>query len=216
MERNFAELNYYEMLDVKPNAAALEIRSAYNTALQIYQSDSLVSYSFFSPEERKGILALLEKAYFTLINEKERESYDNELIRLGILNSTEKNAAVKGPVSIFDINRQRDTSGMLKTHNSELKTKVSQNQRIREILSQQEISGTDLKAIRNELGVSIENIHQETKIRIDYLNYIEGNNIEKLPAAVYLKGFIKAYLKCLCIEPADEISARYMSGLTRS
>jgi DnaJ-class molecular chaperone len=216
MERNFAELNYYEMLDVKPNAAALEIRSAYNTALQIYQSDSLVSYSFFSPEERKGILALLEKAYFTLINEKERESYDNELIRLGILNSTEKNAAVKGPVSIFDINRQRDTSGMLKTHNSELKTKVSQNQRIREILSQQEISGTDLKAIRNELGVSIENIHQETKIRIDYLNYIEGNNIEKLPAAVYLKGFIKAYLKCLCIEPADEISARYMSDLTRS
>jgi len=216
MERNFAELNYYEMLDVKPNAAALEIRSAYNAALQIYQTDSLVSYSFFSPEERKKILALLEKAYFTLINEKEREIYDNELIRLGILNSTEKNATVKGPVSIFDINRQRDTSGMLKTHNAELKAKVSQNQRIREILSQQKISGADLKAIRNELGVAIEQIHQETKIRIDYLNSIEENNIEKLPAAVYLKGFIKAYLKCLCIEPADEISARYMSGLARN
>jgi hypothetical protein len=62
---------------------------------------------------------------------------------------------------------------MLKTHNAELKAKVSQNQRIREILSQQDISGADLKAIRNELGVAIENIHQETKIRIDYLNYIE-------------------------------------------
>ena len=113
MERNFAELNYYEMLDVKPNAAALEIRNAYNAALQIYQTDSLVSYSFFSPEERKIILALLEKAYFTLINEKEREIYDNELIRLGIINAAEMNPAVKGPVSIFDINRQRDTSGML-------------------------------------------------------------------------------------------------------
>jgi DnaJ-class molecular chaperone len=203
MERNFAELNYYEMLDVKPNAAALEIRSAYNAALQIYQTDSLVSYSFFSPEERKKILALLEKAYFTLINEKEREIYDNELIRLGIINAAEINPAVKGPVSIFDINRQRDTSGMLKTHNAELKAKVSQ-------------SGTDLKAIRNELGVAIEQIHQETKIRIDYLNSIEGNNIEKLPPAVFLKGFIKAYLKCLYIEPADEISARYMSGLARN
>jgi flagellar biosynthesis protein FlhG len=105
---------------------------------------------------------------------------------------------------------------MLKTHNAELKAKVSQNQRIREILSQQKISGADLKAIRNELGVAIENIHQETKIRIDYLNGIEENNIDKLPAAVYLKGFIKAYLKCLCIEPADEISARYMSGLARN
>ena len=216
MEKDFDQLNYYEMLDIKPDAPALEIRSAYNDALQIYQSDSLVSYSFFSPEERKKILALLEKAYFTLINEKEREVYDNELIRLGILDSTEKTAVAKGPVSIFDINRQTDTSGMLKTHNAELKAKVSQNQRVKEILSQQEISGADLKAIRNELDVAIEKIHQETKIRIDYLNYIEGNNMEKLPAAVFLKGFIKAYLKCLCIEPADEISARYMSGLARN
>ncbi|MGA2782214.1 MAG: helix-turn-helix domain-containing protein [Smithella sp.] len=216
MEKNFAQLNYYEMLDVKPDATALEIRSAYNSALQMYQSDSLVSYSFFSPEERKEILALLEKAYFVLINEKERDLYDNELIRLGIIDSTERNPAVKKPVSIFDINRQSDVSGILKTHNAELKAKVSQNQRIGEILSQQKISGTDLKAIRSELGVTIENIHQETKIRIDYLNCIEENNIEKLPAAVFLKGFIKAYLKCLYIEPADEISARYMSGLARN
>jgi len=216
MEKDFDQLNYYEMLDIKPDAPALEIRSAYNSALQMYQSDSLVSYSFFSPKERKEIITLLEKAYFTLINEKEREIYDNELIQLGIINEAEINPAVKGPVSIFDINRQRDTSGMLKTHNAELKAKVSQNQRIREIISQQKISGTDLKTIRNELGVAIEQIHQETKIRIDYLNSIEGNNIEKLPPAVFLKGFIKAYLKCLYIEPADEISARYMSGLARN
>jgi DnaJ-class molecular chaperone len=216
MEKDFAQLNYYEMLDVKPDATALEIRGAYNSALQMYQSDSLVSYSFFSQKERKEILALLEKAYFTLINEKERELYDSELIRLGIIDSTERNQVVKKPVSIFDINRQGDASGMLRTHNAELKAKVSQNQRIGEILSQQKISGTDLKAIRSELGVTIENIHQETKIRIDYLNCIEENNIEKLPAAVFLKGFIKAYLKCLYIEPADEISARYMSGLARN
>jgi DnaJ-class molecular chaperone len=215
MEKDFAQLNYYEMLDIKPEASALEIRGAYNAALQMYQSDSLVSYSFFSQKERKEILAYLEKAYFTLINEKERDIYDNELIRSGILKPAERTTAVKGPVSIFDINRQGDASARLKTHNAELKAKVSQNQRIREIISQQKISGADLKAIRNELGVAIEKIHQETKIRIDYLNSIEENNIEKLPAAVFLKGFIKAYLKCLYIEPADEISARYMSGLTR-
>jgi DnaJ-class molecular chaperone len=216
MEKDFAHLNYYEMLDIKPDATALEIRSAYNSALQMYQSDSLVSYSFFSQKERKEILALLEKAYFTLINEKERDLYDNELIRLGIIDPTERNQMVKKPVSIFDINRQKEASGILKTRNAELKAKVSQNQRIREIISQQKISGADLKAIRSELGVTIENIHQETKIRIDYLNCIEENNIEKLPAAVFLKGFIKAYLKCLYIEPADEISARYMSCLARN
>jgi len=72
MDQDFDQLNYYEMLDIKPDASALEIRSAYNTALQIYQSDSMVSYSFFSREERNKILALLEKAYLTLINEAQR------------------------------------------------------------------------------------------------------------------------------------------------
>jgi flagellar biosynthesis protein FlhG len=213
MEKDFAQLNYYEMLDIKPKATALEIRAAYNCALQMYQSDSLVSYSFFSQKERKEILAHLEKAYFTLINEKEREIYDNELVRAGVLQPTERGPAAKGPVSIFDFNRQKDTSGMMKAQNSELKTKISQNQRIREIISQQEISGADLKEIRNELGIAIETIHQQTKIRLDYLHWIEDDKIEKLPAAVFLKGFIKSYFKCLCIEPVDEISARYMNFL---
>ena len=216
MEKDFAHLNYYEMLDIKPDATALEIRGAYNASLQMYQADSLVSYSFFSQEERSRILALLEQAYLTLINESRREKYDNELMEEGVISATQKGSAVKkGPVNIFDINRQKDNSVMLKNHNAELKIKVSQNQRVREILSKPDISGADLKTIRNELGVAIEKIHQETKIRLDYLNYIEEDEAKKLPAAVFLKGFVKAYLKSLCIEPADEISARYMSSLTR-
>jgi predicted small metal-binding protein len=215
MEKDFAELNYYEMLDIKPDATALEIRGAYNAALQMYQSDSLVSYSFFSKEERSQILTLLEKAYFTLINETQREKYNNELTRMGIIGVTENDAAVKkGPVNIFDINREKDNAAMRKIHNAELKIKVSQNQRIREIISRQDISGADLKEIRNELGVPIEKIHQETKIRLDYLNHIEADEAKKLPSAVFLKGFVKAYLKSLYIEPADEISARYMISLT--
>jgi len=216
MEKDFAQLNYYEILDIEPNATALEIRGAYNTALQMYQADSLVSYSFFSQEERSRILGLLEKAYFTLINETQREKYDHELTEMGIISIKEKGSAFKrDPVNIFDINRQKDNSAMLKNYNAELKMKVSENQRINEILSRPDISGADLKTIRNELGVAIEKIHQETKIRLDYLNYIEEDEAKKLPAAVFLKGFVKAYLRSLYIEPADEISARYMSGLTR-
>jgi hypothetical protein len=216
MEKDFSQLNYYDMLDIKPNATALEIRAAFNAALQMYQSDSLVSYSFFSQKERSQILALLEKAYLTLINETQREKYDNELTGMGILSTMEKSvAAKKEPVNIFDINRQKDNSVTRKNHNAELKIKVSQNQRVKEIISRQDISGADLKTMRNELGVAIEKIHQETKIRLDYLNYIEEDEVNKLPAAVFLKGFVKAYLKSLYIEPADEMCARYMSGLAR-
>lgn len=210
MQKDFDQMNYYEMLDVKPDASALDIRSAYNAALQIYQPDSLVSYSFFSREERTKILALLEKAYLTLINEAQRAAYDKEMNPHGDASGI-KIPAQKAPVNIFDINRRGAGHVTRKSQNAELKNKIAQNPRIAEILSKQDIRGSDLREIRNELGMAIEKIHQETKIRIDYLNSIEADERAKLPVAVFLKGFVKAYLKSLCIEPADEISTRYMN-----
>ena len=43
MEKKFARMNYYEMLDLKPDATLFEIRHAYNVALQLYQKDSLIT-----------------------------------------------------------------------------------------------------------------------------------------------------------------------------
>jgi DnaJ-class molecular chaperone len=211
MEKKFAKLNYYEMLDLKPDATLFEIRHAYNVALQLYQTDSLISYSFFSPDERKAILGLLENAYLTLINEKKRQDYDNELIRLGVLHESAKTPVVKTPVSIFDINRAQGKTGTVKNAAVALRAKVVENQFISEILSREELSGSDLQTIRKELAVSLEHIAQETKIRIDYLHGIEGDDVRALPAVVFLKGFIKAYLKCLCLEPVDDICRKYMN-----
>lgn len=53
MRKDFNQLNYYEMLDLQPNAVPYEIRHAYNAAMQLYQPGSLVSYSFFSEKERR-------------------------------------------------------------------------------------------------------------------------------------------------------------------
>lgn len=214
MDKKFSEMNYYEMLDVPPDANPAQVRAAYNYALQMYQADSLVSYSFFSQDERREILSLLDKAYATLINEHEREKYNEELARRGILDVMEKSARVKKePVNIFDISRQRDHFATRGAGNAELRKKIEQNGRIQEIISRSVLTGADLKEIRTELDVAIEKIHQETKIRLDYLHFIEEDKTEHLPAPVFLKGFIKAYLKSLCLEPADELAARYMRSL---
>lgn len=215
MKKNFADMNYYEILDVTPDAAFFEIRHAYNAAMQMYRADSLVSYSFFSLEERQEILNLLEKAYLTLINGKERRNYDKELIQLGILDNVGGKAGAKRSAGIYDASRQWGKATVLKDNKSTLKEKVAQNKRINEILSKQEISGADLKIIRNELGVAIEKIAGETKIRMDYLISIEEDKVKRLPAAAFLKGFVKSYLKCLCIEPLDDVCIRYMGGLAR-
>ncbi|HPL96192.1 MAG TPA: helix-turn-helix domain-containing protein [Smithellaceae bacterium] len=213
MEKDFDQMNYYEILDIGTNATAAEIRSAYNVALQMYQPDSLVSYSFFSKGERDKILSLIDKAYFTLINEAQRAKYDNEMNLRETSVSADQHKAPPQPANIFEFNRRDIASLTRKNNKSALKTKISQSQSIREILSRQKITGADLKAIREELGLAIETIHQETKIRLDYLHDIEEDKTEKLPAPVFLKGFVKAYLRSLCIENADDISTAYMNTL---
>jgi hypothetical protein len=117
------------------------------------------------------------------------------------------------PVSVFDINRAHSKAGPIKNPAAALRIKVIENQVISEILSRKEVSGPDLQMIRKELAVPLEHIAQETKIRIDYLQGIEGDDVQALPATVFLKGFVKAYLKCLCLEPVDEICSRYMNRL---
>ena len=215
MPKGFAQLNYYEMLDIKPEAVAFEIRHAYNAALQVYQPGSLASYSFFQEDERRDILSLIETAYRTLINDRTRKDYDEALISQGDLSERKDPLPVsKKPVSIFDISRNPTVVTALE-NNEALKSKVSQSQIISGILSQNEICGADLKTIRTELGVLIEQIAQETKIRNDHLKSIEEDRVALLPAAIFLKGFVKSYLKCLCLEPVEELAIRYMNTIAR-
>jgi len=214
MQKDFAKLNYYEMLDISPDAAFFEIRHAYNAALQIYGADSMVSYSLFSNEERKKILNHLERAYLTLINAQERKKYDSELTQSGLLPQKEGKTPLKRPACIYDVKRKTGVEIMpKKTTKSILRENVEGNKRISEILSQSEISGADLKNIRNELGIPLEEIAQETRVRLDYLTCIEEDKVERLPAKAFLKGFVKAYLKILCLEPLDDIFARYIKWL---
>jgi cytoskeletal protein RodZ len=47
--------------------------------------------------------------------------------------------------------------------------------------------GTLLKKAREEKGLSLDDIQEETKIRKKYLEAIEENNFDILPGKVYLK-----------------------------
>ena len=214
MRKDFNQLNYYEMLDLQPNAVPYEIRHAYNAAMQLYQPGSLVSYSFFSEKERREILALIEKAYQTLINDQLRKEYDDELVRRGEIDAKEETAPeVKKPVSVFHISRG-PTARTVFVSSDALKDRINQSQVIKDILAQSALSGQDLKQIRTELGLTIEQIAEETKIRVNHIQSIEEGQAEQMPPAVFLKGFVKSYLKCLGLESVDELSARYMNTVS--
>ncbi|MFA5350849.1 MAG: helix-turn-helix domain-containing protein [Candidatus Omnitrophota bacterium] len=62
-----------------------------------------------------------------------------------------------------------------------------------------ETAGARLKKIRQERGLSLEDIQKKTKIHLNVLRAIEGDSISDL-SPIYLKGFIKIYCNCLGLD----------------
>jgi DnaJ-class molecular chaperone len=197
----YREQNYYELLEILPDASPLEIRRAYKRVFELYQDESIVSYSFFSKEERKVLLSLLEKAYLSLIDLASRAQYDRRLIELGVLDEGRQYSdKMKEPVPIYDFKKVHFAVSGPARRLEELTERVSHNQLIQEILAQDTLTGEDLHKIRTELEIPLEEIADNTKVQIGVLRAIEGDNLELLPPAVYLKGFLKSYARYLQID----------------
>ena len=65
-----------------------------------------------------------------------------------------------------------------------------------------ETAGARLKKIRQERGLSLEDIQKKTKIHSNVLRAIEGDSITDL-SPIYLKGFIKIYCNSLGVDPKE-------------
>ena len=72
--------------------------------------------------------------------------------------------------------------------------------------------GRYLRAVRLEKGISLEEVSKETKIRVDNLLLIEKEDHGRLPAGVFIKGFLRAYAKAIGAD-GDEAVRRYLSSL---
>src|SRR3989337_2390804 len=68
--------------------------------------------------------------------------------------------------------------------------------------------GAYLRERRTARGVSLEELARTTRVVQGYLQALEAEAFDQLPAPVFTKGFIRAY--CLALgEPADEALSRY-------
>lgn len=68
--------NYYEILDILPDASQSDIRQAYFRAKAAYGRDSAAIYSLFDSIETKNLLERIEEAYLVLSNQERRKEYD--------------------------------------------------------------------------------------------------------------------------------------------
>jgi curved DNA-binding protein CbpA len=209
--KRLMEQNFYELLGIEFNASPFEISHAYKENFQLYHEDSLVSYSFFSREERNEILARLEEAYSTLIDEKKRSRYDQSLMECGVLKEEMKSQDSRKTVGFLS-DSNHPTHNKILTIRDELKIMVSSNLVIREILGHDVLWGKDLKRIREELGVSLETIKEMTKVRMVFLRAIEEDEYEKAPSRMFLKSYVKAYAQSIGLDP-DVVVCRYLKSV---
>jgi cytoskeletal protein RodZ len=67
--------------------------------------------------------------------------------------------------------------------------------------------GLELKKIRLEKGISLEEVQKKTKIHLNILKAIEGDSLTHL-SPVYLKGFLKIYCNFLGVDPKEYVSVQ--------
>jgi curved DNA-binding protein CbpA len=196
--KRITEQNYYELLDISPQASAQEVRWAYDQATSIYSSDSVPTYSLFTEKERDLIVSRLVDAYKTLTSGQLRAEYNQLLLESGELLPEDLGlSSSEDSDTIDDKLREVKVESLL----TEEKTTESPIPPMKDSFDLMHIdsavSGKDIQSLRIAREISVEDINRKTNIPKRTIEDIEEERFEELPALVYLKGFLKAYARIL-------------------
>ncbi len=193
--KSIKEQTYYEILEVSPTATAKEIQRAYEHAKETFHADSMAIYSLFSEKEMKEIQDAIEAAYGVLMDEASRRSYDQ----------TRSQAAGTQPPE-----KPPETQLASKEKGASLSfTGLSFNVEV------EHYRGRELKQLRERMGIELQTISKDTKISLKILESLEEEDFEKLPALVYLKGFLKNYAQSLGLDP-QKVVEDYLQSMEES
>lgn len=198
--KTFENQNYYEILKLPFDADASAIQRAYREALEIYGENSLVTYALFSDEQRGDLLQAIDEAYHTLMDESKRASYNQMLVHAGLADpsifarKTEKPPAAPAKPAPM---KHRDLQAWVKQKSKEEPIQ----QLVAETLGKDLVAGDDLKRLREALGIEIGEIYEITRISSSTLRNIEANQVNDLPAEVFLKSFLKSLAQIFQVDP---------------
>lgn len=183
-----SELDHYELLDVPRDATAEEIARAYRVAAATYEAGSLAIYSLYSEAEAEALRERIEHAYCQLSDVVARAAYDASLSGGG---------ARRTPLELpFDLELSLEDSPRSELAAPGLDFEESPEE------ADVPYDGARLRRNRLQRGIEIDQIARITKVSPAYLRSIEEDRYERLPASVYVRGFVTAYARCLGLDPA--------------
>jgi curved DNA-binding protein CbpA len=219
--------NYYDVLEIPPNAAPQEIESAYARARNAYSGDSVALYSLMSKDECDAVLGLIEEAYSIIGFPEKRREYD----RLRGFNQSSfgqnYNAEPSHGKSAFDT-RSKDAVQYEDFGSNLIEAKVSkitaqkkfglefeENAEFDKTIAEcTDFTGPFLKKIREYKNVSIERMAEMTRISKTHITALENEDLPKLPADVYVRGYVYQYAKVLKLNP-DAVAASFLANFKK-
>jgi curved DNA-binding protein CbpA len=211
MVKKIEDLNFYELLEVSPTASSQDIHRAYERIRRVYDPNSIALYSLFSSEETAIIHQRIEEAYKTLMYDTNRKKYDT------MLRGVDKLPEPPPPIQPAAQKYERPGLPPLPPVNRSLYAeRIDEQPGGADPFAPEEVSpvspfiaeftGPAIKVLREQRKLSVRNIADMTKVGARYLEMIEEEQYDKLPARPYLRGFLILYAKALGYDPERVVS----------
>jgi len=204
------EQDHYEVLEVQPGAAFEDIERAYRLTRAAYSDGSMALYSLFSEDDASVIRNRIDEAYRVLTDPKHRERYDAEV---GI--------AQRKAQTLVETTRDFTEAAMSAGEEYEREARVAAAEvpSAADVIEdvdvdideeKQEYDGAALRRSRLRRGVELDQISDVTKVSVTYLQFLEDEAFEQLPASVYVRGFVSAYARAIGLD-ARRVANSYMA-----
>ena len=187
--------SHYELLEVPPTASFEDIRRANRRIRDVYGAESIAISGLYDPASLEAVHRRLDLAYTTLMDAAKRKDYDLELFPDGV------------PMPVSAPHASDITPSKSPTNDSG--TLAIVRPPMPEITPRTEFSGPLLRQIREAVGVELREIAERSKIGMAYLQALEAEVFAKLPAPVYVRGFLAEYARALGLD-AERVKQTYL------
>ena len=186
--------SHYDLLEVAPTASFEDIRRANRRIRDVYGAESIAVSGLYDPASLEAVHRRLDLAYTTLMDAAKRKEYDGELFPDGV------------PMPVAPHETAPITRAATKQDDP---ATLAIRPPMPDVGPRTEFTGPLLRQIREAIGVELREIAERSKIGMAYLHALEAEVFAKLPAPVYVRGFLAEYARALGLD-AERVKQTYL------
>jgi hypothetical protein len=212
----------WAVLDLKPGARPAQVQRAYQRRRALYEREVLATYTLLSEAERGEMLERIDRAYRRIMGQSPtsgpRPSFSHETmlkVRRPPVAHRAESATLDQPAPTREATVSSPTAetSTLPAPSSRPTPPAPVATSVAPEPDPTREPGAFLRYHRQQLGISIQAVADETKIRSLQIEKIEGESYSGLPATVYVRGFVIQYARFLGIPDPEAVAASFLNGM---